>query len=85
MSGELQKCYNFIAGEECAAQGNEWIDLDCPATGEVFCKIARSRAVDVERAVDAAIAAQTAWRATTFHQRADILEKIADGIKVRCL
>ena len=52
----------LIGGELVESSGGNWIDSINPATGEVIGKVPRATAVDVERAVDAAEAAQTRGR-----------------------
>src|SRR6186713_389379 len=68
---------NLVAGADAlAADGRTFAKLD-PATGRVICQVARSSAVDIERAVALARTAQPAWAATTVVKRGDILRQIA--------
>ncbi|MDZ4310890.1 MAG: aldehyde dehydrogenase [Cypionkella sp.] len=69
---------NFIGGKWVPAQSGRTFDNTSPITGEVICKIARSEAVDIEAALDAAHAAKTAWGNSSVATRAVILNKIAD-------
>ena len=55
---------NFIGGEWVAPLKGGYFDNISPTTGEVICRIARSQAEDVERAIDAAHAAAEGWGRT---------------------
>ncbi|MGM8216582.1 aldehyde dehydrogenase [Bacillaceae bacterium W0354] len=72
---------NFIGGEWVAPVKGQYFDNVTPVTGEVFCKIARSTAEDVELALDAAHKAAPAWGKTSPAERANILNKIADRME----
>jgi aldehyde dehydrogenase len=52
-----------------------------PVTGQHLCDVARSTAEDVELALDAAHAAAPAWGRTSYAERANILNKIADRLE----
>ena len=69
---------NFIGGKWVPAKSGKTFDNTSPITGEVICKVARSEAVDVEAALDAAHAAKTQWGNSSVATRAVILNKIAD-------
>ena len=72
---------NFIGGEWVAPARGEYFDNISPVTGQPFCRVARSTAEDVERALDAAHAAREAWGRTSVAQRAGVLLKIADRME----
>jgi len=72
---------NYIGGEWVAPSDNEYFENISPITGKVFCEIARSKAADIELALDAAHAAQTEWGQTSVTERANILNKIADRME----
>ena len=72
---------NFIGGEWVAPVRGEYFDNITPVTGQPFCRVARSTAEDVERALDAAHAAREAWGRTSVAQRAGVLLKIADRME----
>ena len=74
---------NWINGEEVAAVSNEKFDNLNPANGQVLCQVARSRAEDIDAAVQAAKAAQPAWAETPAVQRGMILHKIVTGMQAR--
>ena len=73
---------NYINGSFHDPVGGEWIENVNPATGEVVSLIARSRAEDVELAVDAAKRAFPSWSAMPAKGRSEILLKIAEKIKL---
>lgn len=72
---------NYIGGEWVAPANGEYFDVKSPVTGKVFTKAARSSDADLEKALDAAHAAKTAWAQTSVAYRAQILNKIADRIE----
>jgi aldehyde dehydrogenase len=72
---------NYINGEWVAPAGNEYFENITPVTGKAFCEIPRSKAADVERALDAAHAAKAGWARTSTTERANILNKIADRME----
>lgn len=72
-----------IGGEFVASESGEWMDSVNPATGEVHGRVPAGTAVDVDRAVQAARAAQPAWAATHVFERGAILRKLADAIRAR--
>ncbi len=68
---------NSIGGEEGpAADGRTFAKVN-PATGQEICRVVRSGAADVSRAVDIAKRAQPGWAALTAVKRGDILRQIA--------
>jgi aldehyde dehydrogenase len=72
---------NFIGGEFVPPADGQYFDDYTPVTGKVFTKVARSQAVDVDRALEAAHAAADAWGRTSVTTRARMLEQIADRIE----
>lgn len=75
---------NFIGGEFTPAQNDEWLDDFDPARQRKLARIPRSNANDVEAAVRAAESARSgAWGKTSFEERADLLEEVADAIEAR--
>src|ERR1700755_1952287 len=78
----IRKRYdNFIGGEWAAPLSGQYFENVTPVTGQVLCEIARSNAADVDRALDAAHAAEEAWGETSTTARGGRLEKIAQGIE----
>ena len=72
---------NFIGGEWQAPESGEYFDNITPINGTTFCQVARSKAADVEKALDAAHAAKSEWCRTSVTDRANILNKIADRLE----
>jgi aldehyde dehydrogenase len=72
---------NFIGGAWLAPVKGGYFDNISPTTGQVICKIARSQAEDVERAIDAAHKAAGPWGKTAVADRARALNRIADRLE----
>jgi aldehyde dehydrogenase (NAD+) len=75
----LDRRDQFIGDRFLASSSTSDIGLVDPTTGEQFGSIADANADDVDRAVAAARAALPDWRRTTGHERASLLEAIADA------
>ena len=76
-----QRYDNFIGGKWIAPVGGEYFDNISPITGHPICQVARSRAADIELALDAAHKAKDSWGKTSAAERANILNKIADRME----
>ncbi len=74
---------NLIGGDEAAAASGQWLDKLCPADAEPLCRVARSGAADVDRAVAAARAAQPAWAERTPVERGDLVREVALALRGR--
>ncbi|WP_408924859.1 aldehyde dehydrogenase family protein [Corynebacterium sp. YSMAA1_1_F7] len=72
---------NFIGGQWVSPVDGEYMDNVSPINGEVFCQVPRSKAADIEKAIDAAEKAQPGWGATSVQDRAAVLLKIADRLE----
>ena len=72
---------NFIGGDWVPPVKGEYFSNASPITGRSICEVARSRAEDIEKALDAAHAASTGWARTSVADRALILHRIADRIE----
>lgn len=72
---------NFIGGNWVEPLDGRYFDNHSPVDGRLLCQVARSQAVDVERALDAAHAAKDAWGRTSPAERALILHRIADRME----
>lgn len=72
---------NYIAGQQTAPIGGEYLDNFEPATGTVSARIPQSGAGDLEVAVDAAQRAFPEWSGATATVRADALRRLADLIR----
>ena len=55
----------------------ETIDVDEPATGEILTRVGKAGPAEVRKAAAAARAAQPAWAATDYDQRAAVIRKAA--------
>ena len=76
-----EKYGNFIGGEWVDPVKGEYFENITPVTGQVFTRIARSTAEDVDKALDAAHAVADAWGRTSTTERAGLLLQIADRIE----
>ncbi len=76
--------HNYIGGRFVPPQRGAFLDDLAPATGALLTRIPRSDAADVDAAVLAASSAmQGAWGRTSAHERADLLDAIADALEAR--
>ena len=79
---EVKERYeHFIGGEWVPPAKGEYFDDITPVTGQVFTRVARGTAEDIDKALDAAHAAKDAWGRTSISERSNILLKIADTIE----
>lgn len=76
-----EKYDNFIGGEWVAPIDGEYFENTSPIDGKVICQVARSKAADIEKALDAAHAAKDAWGKTSVTERSNLLLKIADKME----
>ncbi|MBP2297469.1 aldehyde dehydrogenase [Azospirillum picis] len=74
---------NFIGGQWVAPVDGQYFTNLTPITGKVLCEVARSQAVDVEKALDAAHKAKDAWGRTSPTERSNLLLKVADRMEER--
>ena len=63
----------YIGGEWIDATGGATFEVEDPATGEVLCEVADATPADAMKALDAAVAAQADWAATSPNERSEIL------------
>lgn len=75
----------LLGGEWVASSGNDWIEVENPATEEILGAIPQATADDADRAVAAATRAfeEGPWRRMTPAERAEVLARVADGIRAR--
>jgi alpha-ketoglutaric semialdehyde dehydrogenase len=78
-----QELSNWIGEHEQFAISGELFDKLNPHTGDVLCRVARSRAADVERAVRTARQAQPSWGEVPPVRRGEILHDVAMGLRHR--
>ena len=79
----MEQLYNFINGEYIPPSLNQYIDVFEPAIGKVYAQVADSNSDDVENAFRFAEDAFSGWSELTVKERADFLNRIADGIESR--
>jgi len=72
---------NWIDGKECQAISGETFGKLSPVSGNEICRVARSRAEDVQKAVEVARKAQPAWADSTPVSRGDLLHDIAQAMR----
>ncbi len=72
---------NFIGGTFVPPVNGRYFDNITPISGETVCSVARSDAMDVELALDAAHGAREAWGRTSATERSNTLLKIADVLE----
>lgn len=72
---------NYIGGQWTPPLDKEYFENPSPVDGKPFCEIPRSKATDIEKALDAAHAAKTSWGKTSVTERAALLNKIADRME----
>jgi succinate-semialdehyde dehydrogenase / glutarate-semialdehyde dehydrogenase len=70
----------FIAGSWQDAESARTLPVNNPANGEELCRVADATPADGRRAADAAVAAQSAWAATSPRGRSEILRRAYDII-----
>jgi aldehyde dehydrogenase len=79
---EFKKRYeNFINGKWTPPVGGEYFANSSPVDGADFCEIPRSKAADIDLALDAAHKAALTWTKTSVAERSGILLKIADRME----
>ena len=71
----------YIDGKWVDAAGGKTVDVTDPATGLVLKSIADASPADGMKALDAAVAAQDAWAATSPRTRSDILRKAFERVQ----
>jgi len=76
----LRDIDHFIAGEAFASAGRTG-DVFDPNRGEVQAKVRLGTAAELQRAIDAAKAAQPAWAATNPQRRARVMFKFKDLVE----
>ena len=72
---------HWIGGNYAEPASGQYFDNISPVNGQVYCKIARGNAQDVEKALDAAYKAFDGWSKMAPAARGAILNKIADRME----
>ena len=72
---------NFVGGQWTPPVGGEYFANSSPIDGNDFCEVPRSKAADIELALDAAHKAAPTWTTTAVAERSSLLLKIADRME----
>jgi aldehyde dehydrogenase (NAD+) len=75
---ELPEYRNLIGGELRAPESGRYLDVENPATGQIWARIPASGLADVNAAADAAAAAFPAWSSLTAAERGYYLTKLGE-------
>ena len=78
---DIRKLY--INGEWVEADSDSYIDIENPATHEIFAQVPRGNEKDVDNAVKAARAAFETWQYTPLEERVELMKKVLAGLKSR--
>ncbi|MBM0046453.1 aldehyde dehydrogenase family protein [Anaerococcus sp. mt242] len=70
----------YINGEYIDSTSGEFIDVENPATEEIFAKIPSANEEDINKAVDAAYEAFKTWSKTPLSERVDLVKKLNQWI-----
>ncbi|AKG05161.1 MULTISPECIES: aldehyde dehydrogenase [Salimicrobium] len=71
----------YINGEYTESSGDDWIEIENPATGKIISKTPRGTEEDVNKAVEAAKQAQKGWELTPNVERGKIVRRLGDEIE----
>ena len=83
MSGNFGDRLMYIDGQFVPGSDGQWIDSVNPGTEEVHGRVPVGTISDVNRAVNAAEAAQPAWAALSVWERRDVLRKLGAAMRAR--
>ena len=72
---------NFIGGQWTPPVDGEYFANSSPVDGADFCEVPRSKAADIDLALDAAHKAAPSWTKTSVAERSAMLLKIADRME----
>ncbi len=78
MSVTVSQYRNFVGGKSVDAVEGGTMPVLNPSTGETIAEVPSGTAADVERAVEAARAAQPEWAEATPKERSEVLLKLGD-------
>jgi aldehyde dehydrogenase (NAD+) len=73
----------YVDGAWVPSDGSDTIDIENPATEEIIGRIPAGTASDVDRAVQAARAAQDAWAATSAEERGKYLSRLQEAVTAK--
>lgn len=83
MSGKFGDRLMYIGGQFVPGSDGQWIDSVNPGTEEVHGRVPVGTVADVNRAVEAAEAAQPAWAGLSVWERRDLLRKLGAAMRAR--
>jgi acyl-CoA reductase-like NAD-dependent aldehyde dehydrogenase len=83
MSGNFGDRLMYIDGQFLPGSDDQWIDSVNPGTEEIHGRVPVATVHDVNRAVDAAEAAQPAWAGLSVWERRDALRKLGTAMRAR--
>lgn len=83
MTGKFGDRLHFIGGHFVPDSDNQWIESVNPGTEEVHGRVPVATVADVDRAVQAAEAAQPAWNALSMWERRDVLRALGAAMRAR--
>jgi aldehyde dehydrogenase (NAD+) len=73
----------YVDGAWVPSDGSDTIDIENPATEEIIGRIPAGTASDVDRAVQAARAAQDAWAAASAEERGKYLSRLQEAVTAK--
>ncbi|OFL46257.1 betaine-aldehyde dehydrogenase [Nosocomiicoccus sp. HMSC067E10] len=73
----------YIDGEWVKPSTSDLIEVENPATEEIFTTVAKANSEDVDKAVEAAARAFKSFNETSYEERQKYVEEILNGIKER--
>ncbi|MFC5833963.1 aldehyde dehydrogenase family protein [Nonomuraea insulae] len=79
----LERQQILIDGDWVPSAGDGVIEVENPATEEIFATIPRGNAHDVDRAAEAAAAAFCEWSQAPLNRRYEVLHRLADIVESR--
>ena len=82
MAAQYDKLHLFIDGEWLGADGRRTQPVVNPATGETIGTLPHASQADLDRALDAARRGFAAWRKVSPYDRAKVLKRAGDLIRV---
>ncbi|MBV9117728.1 MAG: aldehyde dehydrogenase family protein, partial [Acetobacteraceae bacterium] len=81
MVPEAGEARMLVGGEWVGAESGETLGVENPANRQVFARVPRAGAADVDRAVDAAEAAFPAWSRVAPRERGKMLARVAEAVE----
>lgn len=81
VNNDIHQYGHWIDGEYVPPVSGKWFDTINPYTGQVWARVARGNAEDVDRAVTSAQRAQVGWAALSATARGKVLVRLAELIE----